>query len=68
MLFLILLAAGLLILFFMEAPQLWKQKLIPDLVVYCSLMLISTYMGLAQIYNWKIPNPVLWLYHLFGLG
>lgn len=60
-----LLVMAVIILFFLEGPQLWKQKLTRDLVVFCVFLLISAYYGVAQIYGWITPNPLQWLLPLF---
>lgn len=62
----VLLALAILIMFFLEAPDLWKQKLTRDLVVFCVFLLISAYFGVAQIYGWLTPNPLKWLLPVFS--
>lgn len=66
--FLLLLAFAIVVLFLMEGPGLWKQKLTRELVVFCCLLAISAYLGAAQIYGWPIPSPLHWLLPLFNRG
>ncbi|MGE5380190.1 MAG: hypothetical protein ACM3NT_03885 [Methylocystaceae bacterium] len=64
--YIVMVIVALVLLFLMEAPQLWKKKQTLDLVVFCGLLAISGAMGTIQALGLPLPNPVKWLLPVVG--
>lgn len=57
---------GYILILYLELPQLLKDRQYREILIFAGLFIIGTYMTLARLYQWPIPNPFPGIYQIIG--